>query len=421
MPKLRLCFTVVSEALRGERFSFDGDKPITIGRTSDNMLPLDHRSVSRRHARIEVDDSGCVLVDLGSHNGTRVGDRLISKHPLNSGDRIGLGEILVDFTIVDDEAATEGVGGAGLPVVAAPPAQAGALARPMSVQDLFTLPEPTAPVEPAKARRNLWPAIYAMGLVLVIVLGVAAFLAVGERSPRTPRWDEMLSANESKPVDLSRLFVPEEGRWTRGLSRVERIGTPTDPQVAVAKGTLFRSMVTVVGKSPGITDITVYGPPLGQGVIRVVVRGVKPPPAGADTTGMTVDERREQGHKLLHEAYTLVPDPRVPSVHSWWAAKKLDLAARLLEPLPRELANATRASQNAHAMRQALDARFEKLAHEIDILRERGDYTKALTYALELKNLFPDPESEQHHIINRFYEGLDEEATRMERQAQEKR
>ncbi len=421
MPKLRLCFTVVSDTLRGERFSFDGDQPVTIGRTGDNMIPLDHRSVSRRHARIEAEDSGFVLVDLGSHNGTRVGDRLISKQKLKSGDRIGLGEILVDFTIADDDAATEGVGGASLPVIVAAAGQGGALARPMQVEDLFALPEAPAPAEAAKPRRNLWPAIYAMGMAIVVVLGLAAFWAVGLRPPQTPRVDLLLRANESKPLDLSRLLSSEQGRWTRGLSRIERIATPSDPQVAVAKPTLFRSMVTIVGKSPGLSDISVYGPPLGEVIIRVVVRGVKPPPDPFDPMAMTMAERREQGDKLLREATTLVPDPRAPGGHSWWAAKKLDRAARLLEPVPNRLADATRASQNAHAMRQALNARFLQLALEIDVLRDRGDYPKALTYALELKNLFPDPESEEHHVVNTFYDGLDEEAARMERQAQEKR
>ena len=421
MPKLRLCFTVVSEALRGERFSFDGDQPISIGRTADNMLPLDHRSVSRCHARIEADGSGYALVDLGSHNGTRVADKLISKQALKSGDRIGLGEIQLDFTIVDDEAVTEGVGGANLPVVAAAVAQAGALARPMNVQDVFVAPPPTAPGEAPKARRNLWPVIYAVGMVLVVVFGLAGFWAAGVRKIEKPRVDVLLRANESLPVDLSRLPAPEQGRWMRGLSGIERIESPTSPQVADAKVTLFRSMVTVRGKSPGTTDISVYGPPLGEVIVRVVVRGVKPPPVDADPTGLTLAERRAQGHKLLQEAYTLVPDPKVASIHSWGAAKKLDLAARFLEPFPDELANATRASQNARAMRQALNARFEQLAREIDVLRERGDYPKALTSGRELKGLFTDLESEEHHVVNAFYDGLEEEAARVEREAQEKR
>jgi hypothetical protein len=109
------------------------------------------------------------------------------------------------------------------------------------------------------------------------------------------------------------------------------------------------------------------------------------------------------------------------NAYTWQIAKELDLAAQLLEPLPKELANATRASQTAHTLRQALNRRFDELAREIDILRERGDYPKALARALELKTLFPDPESEEHHVVDMFYNNLSEEAGRAEREAQEKR
>jgi hypothetical protein len=421
MPKPRLCFTVVCELLRGEQFSFDGDQVISIGRTPDNTLALDHKSVSRRHARVEADGSGYVLTDLGSHNGTRVGDQLVSKRKLASGEVIGLGEVQVKFTVVDDEA-TEGVGG-NLPVVAAALAQAGALARPMTFDDVFAPGAPTAPLEAARARRNLWPAVYALVMAAVVVLGLIAFWTVGLRPPETPRVDVAVRAGEAMPVDVSRLPAPEHRGLVRGLSRIERIGTPSDPQVADARATSFRTVLTVRGNAQGTTDIRVYGPPYGYIIIRVVVRGVKPPPEALDWMSKPVEERRAYGHKLLQKAYTLVPDPEKGTVnaYTWQIAKELDLAAQLLEPLPKELANATRASQTAHTLRQALNRRFDELAREIDILRERGDYPKALARALELKTLFPDPESEEHHVVDMFYNNLSEEAGRAEREAQEKR
>ncbi|HUT33185.1 MAG TPA: FHA domain-containing protein [Planctomycetota bacterium] len=411
----------MSELLRGEQFSFDGDQPISIGRTTDNTLPLDHKSVSRRHARIEADDTGYVLLDLGSHNGTRVGDKLVSKQRLQSGDVIGLGEILVKFVLVDDDAATEGMGGGNLPVVAAAVAQAAALARPMTFEDVFVPGGATTPVAGPKARRNFWPAIYALGMVLVVVLGLAAFWAVGVRPIETPRVDVLVRANESLPVDLSRLPAPEQRGWMRGLSRIQRIGTPADQQVADARTTLFHTLVSVRGKSPGSTDIPVYGPPLGEVILRVVVRGAKPPPEAADPGGMSVADRRAFGHRILQKADTFVIGKGSVNSYTWGIAKELDLAARLLEPIPNELTHATRASQMAHELRKALNRRFDQLAREIDILREQGKYPEALARALELRSLFPDPESEEHLVVNLFYEGLVEEAARAEREAQEKR
>jgi len=38
---------------------------------------IDDESVSRRHARISIDDEGATIQDLGSKNGTTVGDKKI--------------------------------------------------------------------------------------------------------------------------------------------------------------------------------------------------------------------------------------------------------------------------------------------------------------------------------------------------------
>lgn len=420
MPRPRLCFSVVSELLRGQQFSFDGDQPITIGRTSDNMLALDHKSVSRRHARIEADGDGYVIIDLGSHNGTRVGDKLVSKHRLTSGDVIGLGEIQVKFTLVDDSAAPQGAAGVNLPAVATAAAQAAALGRPLTFEDVFGQAGPTEPIEVSKPRRNLWPVVYTVVMILIVVLGLTAFWAVGQRPLGPPKIDVLVRAGESLPVDLSRLPAPDRKGWIRGLSRVVEIGPPSDQRVADARRTRFRTFVSVRGKTLGTTDIPVYGPPHNQVIIRVLVRDVKPPSPMSDAENWPVDKRRAFAHKILEKARLFI---RVASVNdqTWRVAQELDLAARLLEPIPGEMANANWASQTARNLREALDKRYTELARDIDVLREQGKYTEALTKALELKNLFPDPETEEHHITNMFYDSLAEEAARAEREAQEKR
>jgi hypothetical protein len=49
-----------------------------IGRAVESVLWVDDYAVSRRHARIVIDDSGAVLEDLGSKNGTLIRGRRIS-------------------------------------------------------------------------------------------------------------------------------------------------------------------------------------------------------------------------------------------------------------------------------------------------------------------------------------------------------
>jgi sigma-B regulation protein RsbU (phosphoserine phosphatase) len=74
------------------------DRPvITLGRSSTNDVPLGDRTLSRVHAKLEAVDGRIRLVDLGSRNGTALnGARITEPVELAAGDRIQLGETLVD-------------------------------------------------------------------------------------------------------------------------------------------------------------------------------------------------------------------------------------------------------------------------------------------------------------------------------------
>jgi EmrB/QacA subfamily drug resistance transporter len=59
--------------------------------------------LSRRHARIRLDNGAPVVEDLGSTNGTFVnGDRIEGPRPLAAGDRIEVGDTTVEFTPAPD-------------------------------------------------------------------------------------------------------------------------------------------------------------------------------------------------------------------------------------------------------------------------------------------------------------------------------
>ncbi len=65
-----------------------------IGRTEDNDLALSHRLVSRRHARLLFEGERVLLVDLGSTNGTSVGESRLSPnqpHALSYGEVFRIG------------------------------------------------------------------------------------------------------------------------------------------------------------------------------------------------------------------------------------------------------------------------------------------------------------------------------------------
>src|SRR5579883_2946815 len=69
---------------------------LSIGRSPNNGLFINHATVSRHHAEIRPQGQGYVLVDLGSTSGTYVnGERLIPQTPrvLRAGDTLQVGSI----------------------------------------------------------------------------------------------------------------------------------------------------------------------------------------------------------------------------------------------------------------------------------------------------------------------------------------
>jgi DNA-binding SARP family transcriptional activator len=68
-----------------------GTRTWVLGRHPDCHVVLSDPEVSRRHAEVRPVRDGYDLVDLGSSNGTRVGDAEIVRHRLRPGDRLRLG------------------------------------------------------------------------------------------------------------------------------------------------------------------------------------------------------------------------------------------------------------------------------------------------------------------------------------------
>jgi len=75
----------------GEVFALESG-PTLIGRATYHPVVLDDEKVSATHSRIDVDDDGALLTDLGSTNGTHVNGQLISGPVrLEAGDTIRVG------------------------------------------------------------------------------------------------------------------------------------------------------------------------------------------------------------------------------------------------------------------------------------------------------------------------------------------
>jgi len=80
------------------------DRRVTLGRAADSDLQLGDPEVSRRHAKIEVDAQGRVmLVDLSSTSGTFVRGARIDRHELVPGDELMIGRFRLRLEEVDEE------------------------------------------------------------------------------------------------------------------------------------------------------------------------------------------------------------------------------------------------------------------------------------------------------------------------------
>ena len=70
---------------------------ISIGRTKENDIVLENRGVSRRHAVIEFNDSGAVVIDNESLNGIFLNDRRVTEEVLRENDEITIGKYSLIF------------------------------------------------------------------------------------------------------------------------------------------------------------------------------------------------------------------------------------------------------------------------------------------------------------------------------------
>jgi DNA-binding winged helix-turn-helix (wHTH) protein len=85
-----------------------------LGRGSESVLWIDHDTVSRRHARIRIEEGRAMLEDLGSKNGTFLrGERIDGPAELLEGDEFRLGDVPIRYRRRESPGSTRSVGRGG--------------------------------------------------------------------------------------------------------------------------------------------------------------------------------------------------------------------------------------------------------------------------------------------------------------------
>ena len=80
----------------GSRYLLDRDQT-TIGRHPESDVFLDDVTVSRHHARVDRDEAGFVLNDLGSLNGTYLAGERVDRQLLKAGNEVQVGRYKLLF------------------------------------------------------------------------------------------------------------------------------------------------------------------------------------------------------------------------------------------------------------------------------------------------------------------------------------
>ncbi len=110
---------VLTSEFKGQEFACIRTE-MRIGRTDENDIPLDHRSVSSTHAKVVREDNGeWRVIDMQSANGLTVNGETYAQSALKHGDVIELGHVKLRFVGAGKPVGSLNAGGGGskLPMV----------------------------------------------------------------------------------------------------------------------------------------------------------------------------------------------------------------------------------------------------------------------------------------------------------------
>ncbi len=104
---LPLALRFISGKYQGGEFPLPESGEIVIGRSSELDMVLVEDMVSRRHAKIAVENGDIFLEDLGSTNGSFVNGEKITRTKLAEGDRILIGTSIIKVVTSDGSASVQ--------------------------------------------------------------------------------------------------------------------------------------------------------------------------------------------------------------------------------------------------------------------------------------------------------------------------
>ena len=181
---------------------------LSIGRHPENVIVLQHASVSIYHAEVFVENGKTLLRDLKSSNGTKVNRKRITEAALKEGDEIRFGPIVCHFRSEKISAKTPDTNTTGENKSKAAAAVAPAKRVPAQIES-HTEPEPPLAFLPRLLRRIAESRYFMLSLcihsVIVILAGTIVLYKAAVEPP-----DFVAGGGDGLITDASDLPLPPE-------------------------------------------------------------------------------------------------------------------------------------------------------------------------------------------------------------------
>lgn len=164
---------------------------VTIGRASENLVKLEDKKSSRKHAKIEITPEGLAYTDLGSSNGSKLNGQATTSARLKAGDEIVIGEAKI---IILEAPATAAAIAAPAPSPALAPApapkQVEVVAKePVPAEDRAEvkkkIEERLSALDRAKVETAPWVK-WATAASILVALGVVGLIAYNGLNKKQP-------------------------------------------------------------------------------------------------------------------------------------------------------------------------------------------------------------------------------------------
>lgn len=206
---------------KGARFT-PTEAGLKLGRASSCDIAITDPSLSRNHCLFELRDEAVWVTDLASANGTEVNGEPVTEKELAPGDRISVGDSVIEVV--------KAGGGPAAPAASAAPASLFPPQGEIAPVDLgFRKEDASASESIAKSSNMLRTALW--GVCAVIVLGAAAYILLAPSGDSEgPSPISILSPRDSR-TKLMSLFYEKIQASSEGIFRYAmQVGNVKDEQ-----------------------------------------------------------------------------------------------------------------------------------------------------------------------------------------------